>query len=181
MQRRLRNHLESAYGAAVDYWFVLEVDEDGEPHLHGTVDVNDNGLPYLKDALLKVTGVTHKSFKRYAVKIKDFKKHEKGGYGWAEYCIKHLKSTKDKFVLSTAITVTQGMTNNARKFYESERKLANKVIKGTKKYYQTLPLPIRKVTSPSSVVKAAAPEAVITPKPLPDTPSPRAGCDITAW
>lgn len=90
LRRRVALELKRATGRAVPMWVVVETDDDGRPHVHGGLALNDNDVPArIEEALVKAGG----NWKRQGSAPVDVRRQWNAD-GWAAYPLKRMARTR---------------------------------------------------------------------------------------
>ena len=90
LRRRVALELKRATGRAVPMWVVVETDDDGLPHLHGGLALNDNDRPdVIEEALAKAGG----NWTRQGSAPADVRRQWNAD-GWSAYPLKRMARTR---------------------------------------------------------------------------------------
>lgn len=90
VRRRVTLALKRGLGRTVATWFALETDDDGRPHIHGGLALNDNEDPALvEEALAKAGG----NWTRMGSRCADVRRQWEPD-GWAVYPLKRIARTR---------------------------------------------------------------------------------------
>lgn len=91
MRRRVARHLNREMGRHMPFWFEIETDDDGRPHLHGGIPMaNDNeDAPAIERALVKAGG----NWSRRGSAPADVRRQYEPD-GWAVYGLKRIGRTR---------------------------------------------------------------------------------------
>ncbi|ADH89371.1 hypothetical protein Snov_2073 [Ancylobacter novellus DSM 506] len=124
VRRRLRRFLKAEFGRTVDYWFGVDISDEGRPHLHGGITVSGNEAEALGRALARaggkwgsVRGVKHQA--HVGDRLDD---------DWASYATKKITRSRQE-VFGSMLSVTDSIRRAAKDAFERERKLVLSVTK----------------------------------------------------
>lgn len=127
VRRRLRRYLKAEFGRTVDYWFGVDISDEGRPHLHGGIAVSSNEAEALGRALARaggewgsVRGVKHQT--QVGDRMDD---------DWASYATKKITRSRQE-VFGSMISVTDSIRRAAKDTFEQERKFVLSVTKEEK-------------------------------------------------
>lgn len=132
MRRRVARHLDREMGRKVPFWFEVETDHNGRPHLHGGIPLaNDNeDVPAIERALVKAGG----NWSRRGSAPADVRRQYEPD-GWAVYGLKRIGRTRrhlreaaglDEAAQVTVWTCTDDLRTEGRRIHEETRQSIQK-------------------------------------------------------
>jgi len=117
LRRRIDRYIVRICPCPVDYWLALEESPQGQLHLNGGANCDENALPYLRKALYGAGGKSAPTFSRYQVYLR----RSYGGDRWPAYAAKEMHQAS-KHYIGFAYTCSQSVGRDARNMYEAERR-----------------------------------------------------------
>ena len=112
-KRRISRALKRALGHSSDYWFAVGVAAAVRPHLHGSIEANDNDVNAIKAALEHAGGVWEATHgKQYQCDMQPLYTPDV----WANYCLRDGPKAR-RLIKGKAVSITTPLRRRAKELW----------------------------------------------------------------